>query len=312
MGLFLYAAVAALVCTAGLVLYRLYLGPLANFPGPKLAAATLWYEFYYDVIKHGQYTFKIKELHRKYGPIIRISPYELHVDEPDYYQELFSRTSPRNKYEWYTVQFGCEKSAFSTVDHRHHRARRGALNPFFSKQMITRLEPVLTRMMGKLCARLDEARIRKQPLPMRLVWMCYSTDAITLYSMNRSWDHLSSPDFSPVWCETVKSTAESGHVLKQFPILFPIIRSMPYWLLASLQPGMLLLLKFQRRIAQDIQGIMDEKAAQKAGEKQISFNNDGPQRTIFHDLLESDLPPEEKSLERLWQEGQVVVGAGVS
>src|ERR1700722_14061578 len=47
--------------------YSVYFGPLAKFPGPKLAAATLWYEFYYDVILQGRYTFKIKELHEKYG-----------------------------------------------------------------------------------------------------------------------------------------------------------------------------------------------------------------------------------------------------
>jgi hypothetical protein len=27
----------------------------------------LWYEFYYDVILRGRYTFKIQQLHRKYG-----------------------------------------------------------------------------------------------------------------------------------------------------------------------------------------------------------------------------------------------------
>jgi hypothetical protein len=49
------------------VVYRLYFSPLAKFPGPRMAAATLWYEAYYDIIKKGQYTFKIKELHKKYG-----------------------------------------------------------------------------------------------------------------------------------------------------------------------------------------------------------------------------------------------------
>lgn len=86
-----------------LVLYRLYLSPLAKFPGPKLAAATLWYEFYHDVTLRGKYTWKIAELHKQYGmfrlstfsefltdifrvisgPIIRISPYELHIDDPE-------------------------------------------------------------------------------------------------------------------------------------------------------------------------------------------------------------------------------------
>ncbi len=46
---------------------RLFLGPLAHIPGPRLAALTSWYEFYYDVIKPGQYVWKIKDLHAKYG-----------------------------------------------------------------------------------------------------------------------------------------------------------------------------------------------------------------------------------------------------
>ena len=50
-----------------LAIYRLFLSPLSKFPGPKLAALTLWYEFYYDVIKEGRYTWKIRDLHAKYG-----------------------------------------------------------------------------------------------------------------------------------------------------------------------------------------------------------------------------------------------------
>jgi len=51
----------------GLYVYRMYFDSLSHIPGPKFAAATLWYEFYYDVVLKGQYTFKIKELHEQYG-----------------------------------------------------------------------------------------------------------------------------------------------------------------------------------------------------------------------------------------------------
>jgi hypothetical protein len=52
---------------ACLAIYRLYLSPIAKFPGPKLAALTKWYEFYYEVVLRGKYSDHITELHKTYG-----------------------------------------------------------------------------------------------------------------------------------------------------------------------------------------------------------------------------------------------------
>jgi hypothetical protein len=65
------AAVLVVVYVVGELIHRLYLSPIAKFPGPKLAAATLWYEFYYDVTKKGQYMFEIERMHKKYGKLVR-------------------------------------------------------------------------------------------------------------------------------------------------------------------------------------------------------------------------------------------------
>ena len=48
-------------------IYRLYLSPIAHFPGRKLAALTFWYEFYFDVIKRGSYVWEIQKMHETYG-----------------------------------------------------------------------------------------------------------------------------------------------------------------------------------------------------------------------------------------------------
>ena len=65
--------IAFITYLASLAFYRLFLHPLAKFPGPRVAALTRYYEAYYDVVQNGQYTFKIAELHRKYGTAANLS-----------------------------------------------------------------------------------------------------------------------------------------------------------------------------------------------------------------------------------------------
>ena len=63
------AAVIQVLYLLYITIHHLVFHPLASIPGPKLAALTSWYECYYDVVKRGQYVFKIKELHKQYGMI---------------------------------------------------------------------------------------------------------------------------------------------------------------------------------------------------------------------------------------------------
>lgn len=62
--------VGSITPLVALVLYRLYLHPLARFPGPTLAAATGWYETYHQLFngpQGGRFKFVIEELHKKFG-----------------------------------------------------------------------------------------------------------------------------------------------------------------------------------------------------------------------------------------------------
>lgn len=62
----------ALYLVAG-AFYRLYLSPLAKFPGPKLTALTYWVEFYYDLLQGGRFQVTIGEMHKQYGKMISAS-----------------------------------------------------------------------------------------------------------------------------------------------------------------------------------------------------------------------------------------------
>nr|XP_001395428.2 hypothetical protein ANI_1_1686104 [Aspergillus niger CBS 513.88] len=54
-------------------IYRLALHPLRGIPGPKLAASTSLYEFYYDAIKGGKYIWEVERMHRQYAAAALIS-----------------------------------------------------------------------------------------------------------------------------------------------------------------------------------------------------------------------------------------------
>ena len=119
-----------LLYALALVCYRIYLHPLRKFPGPKLAAVSFWHEFYYDVVKGGQYTFEIGRMHEEYGmfqchryvvwlanqnfhfciykgPIVRINPEELHCNDPAFIDILYTgSTGKRDKFGFQTSQFG--------------------------------------------------------------------------------------------------------------------------------------------------------------------------------------------------------------
>lgn len=58
----------------GVIAYRLYFHPLAKFPGPKIAAATFIYEFYWDFAGHGAYLFKTEDMHERYGGFTNSKP----------------------------------------------------------------------------------------------------------------------------------------------------------------------------------------------------------------------------------------------
>ena len=67
-GVYLAIGCAAFVVYAiTTAVYRLFFSPLAKFPGSKMAAATGWYEFYFDVVKRGQYIYEIEKMHHEYG-----------------------------------------------------------------------------------------------------------------------------------------------------------------------------------------------------------------------------------------------------
>ncbi|KAK8041782.1 Cytochrome p450 [Apiospora rasikravindrae] len=302
---------ASFIYALGLAVYRLCLGPVAGFPGPRLAALSFWYEFYYDVVCGGRYWVKINELHDRYGPIIRINPYELHVRDPDFYEVLYGGPGQgrRDKWSWSVGMFSNSQSGFGTAPHDLHRLRRGALNPFFGKRAIARdMEPVIRGLVAALCARLEaQFRGTGEPLDVMRPYAALTTEVITRYAFDTSYGCVEDPGWREEWPRAMVESTKICHMNKQFPWLIPVMRAMPERVIGVLSPAVLLLIRFQKDLARQIGALMDESDAEKSGSKK----RPAERPTIFHELIHNpDLPPEEKTLRRLVDEGQTMIAAG--
>ena len=236
----LFALTLFILYIAALSAYRLYFCPIAQFPGPKLAALTLWYEFYYDVILSGRYQWQIREMHARYGPIIRISPFELHVDDPKFYDELYVGPKIRitHKYERSIQGFGRDPAAFSTIPHAVHRMRRAALNPFFSKKSVNELTPVIQAKIQQLCTRLREFKGTGAPINMVHAYSAFTVDVITEYMFARSLDNLEAPNFDPSWHEAMMTASRMFNLGNQLPQIVTLSRLVPEWFVKAVNPAM--------------------------------------------------------------------------
>ncbi|KAF6820849.1 cytochrome P450 [Colletotrichum plurivorum] len=285
----------------GLVIYRLYFSPIAHIPGSKLTAATGWYETYLDVFKGGQFTFQIEKWHQQYGPIVRINPWEVHIADPDFYEVLFNNKTRYTKIEKLRYRFGLHLSSFDTIDHAHHHLRRSAVFPFFARQKVLDFSSELQDMADKMASRMA-TEFRNKVVNMNEAYAAFVSDAINYYTFAISYDFLKYPDFVTPFTTSIRKLAMSLHMAGHFPWILTMLQSVPESFVQVLNPLMVPVFRFHNEVKEQILKVM---SGQNEANKSVAH------RTVFHELLQSNLPAEELSVERLKHEAASITGAGI-
>lgn len=157
----------------------------------SMVRAVFWKPNSYESVVH---------LRRITGPIVRINPEELHIDDPSFYDQIYVGPSRRtNKWHWSAKMFGTTNATVGTTDHDLHRMRRSALNPFFSKQAVMKLEPIIRANINRLRDRLADLAGTGNPVNMSDAFTCLSADVIGAYAFGQEYGLLDCEDFCPRW-----------------------------------------------------------------------------------------------------------------
>ncbi|KAM3432481.1 hypothetical protein MY4824_006558 [Beauveria thailandica] len=279
------------------VLYRLTLHPLARVPGPVLAAATGAYEAYFQLVKDGggRYWVEIDRLHDIYGPIVRISPWEVHIKDSNW-NDVYKLSSKAAKPRWYYKSLGNTTSTTTTEQDHVHRMRRQAVQPWFSSQNVTQSLPKIQETIDKLHDRLNSSV--DQVINLSDAYRSLSLDVATAFVFRKPFGALDHPDFNKDFNEAIKSYSRIG-------IFNRHLFGLPLWLLQLLPVSMTN--KISSRAGQAFVATVNRFA-------RYAFDNpvvpeEGPQDAV-QTMLAANLPKQQKTFDRVFGECRGFILAG--
>ncbi|KAF2447649.1 benzoate 4-monooxygenase cytochrome P450 [Karstenula rhodostoma CBS 690.94] len=290
------------------LLYNVYFHPLAKFPGPWWAGATSYVEAYFDIAKGGRYFAEIEAMHARYGSIVRITPTELSIRDAEFYENIYGTMNARREIDETLAKMTTSPtSVISTVKHDHHRARRNPLLGFFSKQAITRLEPFISSRVALLVKKLKHAHETGHVIEAIDAYGALTTDVISFYAYGEAFDYLGKDTdltFKNDYLHAISGLAFTTPLLHHFPFVADCMRHLPEWFLKTINPGMVCINELRSWCSAN--GLKAIEAAQSDAK-----NDSVRPETIFEALLSDSLPPEEKTLQRMTDEGFVIIAAGL-
>ncbi|KXJ90965.1 trichothecene C-15 hydroxylase [Microdochium bolleyi] len=129
-------------------LYNIFLHPLRHIPGPKLWAIT--HIFYSKSVYNGLVHKDLLELHRVYGPVVRVAPNSVNISHPEGQRDLKGhRKGGADENGKDPAVFGLSASNLIGAPREEHTAQRRILSHAFSAQTMVEQQAIIKGYIDK-------------------------------------------------------------------------------------------------------------------------------------------------------------------
>lgn len=139
------------------------------------------------MVRYNHYIFITTDLETTEGPIIRITPDELHIQDVGFLDTVYAPSvSPRDKYEYQLRTLRIPGGVGTTARYDLHRKRRAALSPFFGKRNVLHLEPLINAKIEQLCQMIEKHVKEEAPANLSDLFFAFSNE-YSLIEIYVSW-----------------------------------------------------------------------------------------------------------------------------
>ncbi|KAI1142063.1 cytochrome P450 [Hypoxylon sp. FL0543] len=177
--LFLLAVLGGCIAALQLLLqlYRHVKSPLKSVPGPLFARFTdLWY---FWKLRQGSFEKVNKELHEKYGPVVRYGPNRYSIDDQAAIKIIYGHGTQFEKSSWYDAWSNPGTwNIFAERNIQVHAQHRRQYQNAYSMSSLVEYEPFMDECADIFSQRLAEFSQSGLPVNMGHWMQCYAFDVI--------------------------------------------------------------------------------------------------------------------------------------
>ena len=192
-----------------LIIARAFRSPLNKVPGPRHAK---WTNIRLKIaVITGQRMYYIDDMHKKYGPVVRLTPTEVAVSDTQAFQQIHKIGSGFNKSQWYDDLTKFERpTLFVLSEPKQHAARRKLLARGFSKSYLRQTwEPLVRAKVELTVQRMREESKRVGLTDVMKWWTLLATDVTTHLMFGKSFEMIEKGEVSRVCCHSSTMCANS-------------------------------------------------------------------------------------------------------
>ncbi|KAF4832790.1 Pisatin demethylase [Colletotrichum tropicale] len=268
-GVFPLLRMALLIITFSLILYRIVAAvrdPLRKVPGPFLARFTrLWLLREYIGPHHEKTNI---ELHKKYGPVVRIAPGQYSIDSPEAAKLIYAAGGQFPKSDWYHAWgHPVNRNLLSQTDRKAQSNMRRQVSSVYSMSSMVHYEPFVDECTDKLVRRFSEFAADGQSFDLGHWLQCYAFDVIGKITFSESFGCLDDGKDPQGIMKAIENLTSLSTIMGLYPGIYPLV-------FATLQP------RSQGKDAKGTAFVMQYSDEQIALSQGVDKLPEGPQNFI--------------------------------